>query len=159
MLANMEATPPMKPSRKYVRTARAAIAATTAFLLSACQPYGCQPGFSTPSDSARDLAAFNQALASHPAFKGLKATAVHGHEVDVVDTNVREDAPIVDEGIHRTVKYNRVGGISDKLRDTWSAIFASLHPNAFNRDIVNIQVIDAQGRTVIFISVPQCVMP
>lgn len=33
------------------------------------------------------------------------------------DVNVREDAPLMDEGIHGTLKYNVVGGISDKLRD------------------------------------------
>jgi hypothetical protein len=124
--------------------------------LSSCQPYGCQPGFSTPADAARDLVAFNRVLQNDPAFRGLKATAVHGHEVDVVDTNVRRDVSPLDSGLHGTFRYSLGGGISDKLRNAWRSTFAQLHPNAYNADIVLIEVRDSGGRWVMGISSRDC---
>jgi hypothetical protein len=121
--------------------------------------YGCDRGISTPSIAARDLAAFNAVLASDPAFKGLRATAVHGHEVDVTDSNVREGTSSNDNGPQDRSKYNLVGGISDKLRDSWVATFVRLHPHAWNARIVTIDVTDNQGRWVMGISVPRCTMP
>jgi hypothetical protein len=128
-------------------------AATKGFLLlclCGCQPYGCQPGFSTPADASRDLAAFNKVLAASPAFRGIKATAVHGHEVDVIDADILKDSP-------GTIKYSAYGGIDDKLRDAWAATFARLHPFAYNRNIVDIEVRERQdGYVVMGISSGGC---
>lgn len=136
---------PHVPARVAATTGLAVFSIAT---LSGCQPYGCQPGFSTPAEAKRDLAEFNRVLARNPAFRGLKATAVHGHEVDVVDTNVGQDFTFVP---------NHGRGISDKLRDAWRTTFVRLHPHALNAKIVDIDVKDPEGRPVISISSGECV--
>jgi hypothetical protein len=95
-------------------------------------------------------------LAADPAFKGLKATAVQGHEIDVTDSNIREDTSLIDVGPHSALRYNVVNGISDKLRNAWGATFARLHPFAYNRNIVDIEVRDRKGGHVMGISVSAC---
>ena len=150
----------MSPSaRGFAEFRTAATMASLLLCLCGCQAFACGPGFSTPSEAARDLAAFNSVLAANPEFKGLRATAVHGHEVDVVDSNIRRDAPSLDEGPHGDLKYNVAGGISDKLRSAWQETFAMLHPHAFYRNIVDIEVRDRKGGFVIGISQQECLMP
>lgn len=121
--------------------------------------YGCGLGFSTPGVAARDLVAFNAVLASDQAFKGLRATAVHGHEVDVTDSNIREDISSHDDGPDDPDRYSMVGGISDKLRSAWTTTFLRLHPHAWNARVVTIDVTDSYGRWVMGISAGPCAMP
>jgi hypothetical protein len=116
--------------------------------LSGCQSYGCYPGFSTPADAARDLAAFNDVLRSNSDFKGITATAVRGHAVYVTV-----------KPIGRLDAQARNSNISHKLYDAWSTTFAKLHPHAFNRDIVNIQPKDPRGRSLVPMSSLACEMP
>jgi hypothetical protein len=94
-----------------------------------------------------------------PTFTGLHATAVHGHEVDVTDSNVREGLFLHDDGPEDPSRYNVIGGISDKLRDAWTATFVRLHPHAWNARVVAIDVTDSRGRWVMGISVSRCTVP
>lgn len=123
------------------------------FMLSACQPEGCQNGYTSPSDELRNLTAFNQVLSSNLQFNGLKAVAVHGHDVDVIDSNLDIKSKDV---AHSTTKYIRGPGISDNLRQAWLSTFKRLHPNATNSNIVAIWIHDVHGRPVMGISLPQC---
>jgi hypothetical protein len=126
--------------------------------LTGCAPYGCGRGYSTPVDAARDLAAFNQVLRSNPAFKGLTATAVHGHRIAVTESNsLTSDNP--DDPVNFKAKYNLQGGTGDKLRAAWLSTFSRLYPREFNRNVVEIEIYNGQGRVTTVISVPQCVLP
>ena len=123
--------------------------------LTGCAPYGCGYGYSTPEDAARDLAAFNQILRSNPAFKGLTATAVHGHEIDVTDSNrLTLDSP--PGSINSWAKYNLQGGTGEKLSNAWSSTFPRLHPRERNRNIVQIEIKHPNGRTFFLITHPEC---
>ncbi len=119
-----------------------------ALALTGCQSYGCQPGFSTPADAARDLSAFNQILRSNPEFNGITATAVSGHAVFVVV-----------KPMGRLDAQERNSNASSKLYEMWRATFARLHPHAFNRYIVTIQPKDPRGRPLVPISSQACEMP
>lgn len=129
------------------------------FLVWQASMYGCGPGISAPGIAARDLAAFNAVLASNAAFNGLRATAVHGHEVDVTDANAHDGEFEIRHGVQDPFRYSEVGGVSDKLRDAWTATFVQLHPHAWNARTVTIDVYDKNGNFAIGISVPQCAMP
>jgi hypothetical protein len=124
-------------------------------VLTGCAPYGCGNGYSTPEDAARDLAAFNQILRSNPAFKGLAATTVHGHRIDVTDSN-----PLISHNWRDPVnyegKYNLQGGTGEKLRNAWSSTFSRLHPRERNRNIVEIEVKNPVGGTLALISIREC---
>ncbi len=115
-----------------------------------CQPNGCGPGYSSPQTAARDIAAFQHVLASHPNLRTLHATAIHGHQIDLVDSSVAVGSP-------NELKYNVVGGISNELSDLWNATYQRLHPTDPDRKTTTVYIYDKNGILVIGISPSQCV--
>jgi hypothetical protein len=123
--------------------------------------YGCGASFSMPAEASRDLGSFNAVLALDPIFTGLRATAVHGHEVDITDLNVRTRLNFDDAGLRKRPiwdpnKYLIHPGITDQLRHAWFETYARLHPRAWRGNVVAIDVKDSLGRHIIDISVPEC---
>jgi hypothetical protein len=141
-----------------IGTAAAAVIAILIFLFIFVQvaTSGCGPGFSTPAVATRDLTTFNAVLASNPKFEGFRATAVHGHQVDVTDSNVRLGFTPASDSSQPPSKYDvskydvfidgRNAGLD--LQNAWRETFDRAHPHAWHRRIVSVYVTDRRGRYV-----------
>jgi len=139
-------------------------------ILLGCAPPQCGPTFGDPAEEAQDLRALQQALGkagplsfsytSHapdgtyeidvhaPDLSHLRATAVHGHEADLVD-----ESPL---GYYN---YRETEGVSSELRRIWNAIYQRNHPHDSKKDLTTLRVVDSRGNYRIGISVPQCAVP
>ena len=126
------------------------VAAGSLAVLIVASRYGCDATFGFQQSEARDLRDMRIALRDSREFVRIRATEVHGHQLDVTDESSDPD---------RGARYEETGGISDQLRVLWGRIFARNHPFAFNKQNTTVLVSDSDGNSVTAISVGDCVMP